>query len=341
MANILVSMLVNVGDVIMMTSALELIKRHYQPGPVRLTALVRPESVDLLTNNPVVDQVLVYPYRSGSPFYGLGELRRKIKAGAFDFFLSLDRRPRGAAAAFLAGIPERVGPIILFDGSRPKFWTRLLYTRATELSQAECAGSQVEMFQLVARRALGLEGRGRITLPPIDPGCDQRIREFLPPAGSGPIIGLCLKTNDPRKTWPAPGYAALMARFKNELKAFIYITGGPSDRPYIEEILSASPKGLALNLAGKTNLPELAALAARSDLFISPDNATAHLIANSSSTPLICLLVGTEPEKIIDSLPKAIFLRFPPSTETQSEARGDQVEMLFEAARELLKGQDQ
>ena len=339
MSNILISMLVNVGDVIMMTSALDLIKRHYQPGPIRLTALVRPESVDLLRGNPVVDQVIVYPYRSGSPLYGLGDLQRQIKAGAFDFFLSLDRRPRGAAAAFLAGVPERVGPEILFDGSRPKFWTRLLYTRTAELSRAECVGSQVEMFQLVARRALRLEGRGQIILPPIDPEGDRRMQEFLPAVGSGPIIGLCVKTNDPRKTWPAPGYAALISRFKNELKAFIYITGGPADRPYIEEMLSASPAGTALNLAGKTNLPELAALAARSDLFISPDNATAHLIANSGSTPLICLLVGTEPEKIIDSMPRARFLRFPPTAEIEAGPLDDQAALVFEAAREFLKGQ--
>lgn len=334
-------MLVNIGDVIMMTSALDLIRRHYQPGSVRLTVLVRPESADLLHSNPAIHQVVIYPYRSGSPLYGLADLRRQIKAGAFDIFLSLDRRPRGAAAAFLAGVPERVGPRILFDGSRPEFWTRLLYTRTVELSPSECAGSQVEMFQLVARRALGIEARGRITLPPIDPGRDRRIREFLPGPGSGPIIGLCLKTNDPRKTWPAPGYAALMARFKNELKAFIYITGAPGDQTYIEEMLSESPEGTALNLAGKTNLPELSALAARSDLFISPDNATAHLIANSASTPLICLLLGTEPDKIIDSMPRASFLRFPPSEGGAAGPLDNQVKMVFEAARELLKGQDQ
>lgn len=339
MSNILVSMLVNVGDVIMMTSTLDLIRNQYSGGPVRLTALVRPEAVDLLANNPVVDQVIIYPYRSGSPLYGLRELRRQIKAEAFDFFLSLDRRPRGAAAAFLAGIPERVGPRILFDGSRPKCWTRFLYSRTVELSQAECAGSQVEMFQLVARRALGLEGRGRITLPPIDPDRDRRVREFLP-AGSGPIIGLCVKTNDPRKTWPASGYAALMARLKSELGAFLYVTGGPADQPYIEDLLSRGPQGLALNLAGQTDLPELAALAARSDLFISPDNATAHLIANSVPIPLICLLVGTEPEKILDSMPRAHFLRFPPSAGAGSGPLGQQIDMLFEAAREYLKGRN-
>lgn len=339
MSNILISMLVNAGDVIMMTSALNLIRRHFSAGPVRMTAMVRPEAVGLLRNNPVVDQVIVYPYRSGSPLYGLWELRRQIKDEAFDFFLSLDRRPRGAAAACLAGIPERVGPRILFDGSRPKYWTRLLYTRTVELSPKECAGSQVEMFQLVARRALRIEGRGQITLPPIDPDRDRRVREFLP-AGSGPVIGLCVKTNDPRKTWPASGYAALMARLKADLGAFLYVTGGPADQPYIEDLLSLGPQGLALNLAGRTDLPEVAALAARSDLFISPDNATAHLIANSVSSPLICLLVGTEPEKIIDSMPRARFLRFPPPADAESGPGLDQVELVYETARALLKGQD-
>lgn len=338
MPNILVSMLVNAGDVIMMTSALELIRRRYPPGQARVGCLVRPEAAELMAANPVVDQVIVYPYRSGSPLKGLGELRRTVKAGSFDFFLSLDRRPRGAAVALLAGIPERVGPKILFDGSRPEFWTRLLFTRTVPLSPAECAGSQVEMFQLATRRALGIEGRGRVTLPPVDPERDRRARELLP-AGSGPVIGLCVKTNDPRKTWPPRNYTALMARFKDDLKAFLYITGGPSDRAYIEDLLDGSRPDLALNLAGRTSLADVAALAARSDLFLSPDNATAHLVANSGSTPLICLLAGTEPEKIIDSMPRAIFLRFPPNINEAPASAPDQVELVFEAARELLRGQ--
>jgi len=346
--NILVSMLVNAGDVIMMTSALELIGRHYPPGEARVGCLVRPESVDLVTGNPVVDQVIVYPYRSGSPFKGLNELRRTVKADAFDLFLSLDRRPRGAAVALLAGIPKRVGPKILFDGSRPEFWTRLLFTRTVALSPAECAGSQVEMFQLVTRRALGIEGVGRVTLPPVDPERDRWARDLISagsgpgigwPGIGGPVIGLCVKTNDPRKTWPPQSYAALMARLKADLKAFLYVTGGPSDRAYVEDLLGGSRSGLALNLAGQTSLADVAALAARSDLFLSPDNATAHLVANSGLTPLICLLVGTEPEKIIDSMPRAKFLRFPLNMDAAPASVPEQVELVFETARELLRGQ--
>lgn len=337
--NILVSMLVNIGDVIMMTSVLDLIGRNYPGGVGRLAVLARPEAVDLLAGHPAADQLIVYPYRSGSPLHGLGRLRQEIRAGRFDLFLSLDRRPRGAAAAFLAGIPRRLGPDILFEGSRPEFWTRLLLTRTVSLSPAECAGSQVEMFQLAARRALEIEGQGRITLPPLTAEAQRRAGELLAGAES-PVIGLCVKTNDPRKTWPAAGYAALTARLKNELGAALYITGGPGDRPYIDELLRGGPPGLALNLAGETTLAELAALAARSDLFITPDNGTAHLAANISATPLICLLSGTGPEKIIDSMPRARFLRFPPQSGADPGLVADQADLIFETVIDLLKGQN-
>ncbi len=338
MRNILVSLLVNLGDVIMMTAALDLIRRHHPPERGRLGVLVRPEAAGLLAGHPQLDDLIVYPYRSGSPLAGFGELRRRIKAGGYDFFLSLDRRPRGAAAALLAGIPRRVGPDILYEGSHPRFWTRPLFTRMVHLTPEECRGDQVEMFQWVARRALELEGRGRITLPPETPENAARAEGLLSSA-RGPVIGLCVKTNDPAKTWPAADYAALMARLKSELNAFLYVTGTAGDREYADQVISAAGDDSSLNLAGQTSFPELAALAARSDLFITPDNGAAHLAANSGLKNMICLLISTTPEKIAGSLAPARFLTLTAAREGEAETDSEQVDLVFQAAAESLRNE--
>lgn len=336
MRSILVSVLVNVGDVVMMTSALDLIRRRFPE--TRLAVLARPEAAEILTGNPVVDKLIVYPYRSGSFFSGLGPVLRQLRAGRHDVFLSLDRRPRGALLAILAGVSGRLGPDRLFAGSRPRSWTRMLFTRTVRMSPEECSGSLVEMFQLVVRRLFHINDRGRITLPPVGPETAAKVAGWLDQAGGRPVIGLCVKTNDPGKTWPAAGFAALLARLKAELNPFIYVTGAPGDAPYVRDLLASFDSGGVLNLAGQTRLMDLVGLAARSDLFISLDNGTAHLAANSGLPRLICLLVATTPDILRDSLSQAHFI-----TVSGQGAEPDQLRreagQIFQAAAGWLKGE--
>lgn len=330
MRSILASMLVNMGDVVMMTAALDLIRQGF-PG-IRIGALVRPEAAELLAGNPAADEVVIYPYKSGSPIYGLGGLVRRIKDGRYDCFLSLDRRPRGAGAAFLAGLKPRIGPELLFEGSRPEFWTRLLFTRTVPMKPEDCVGSQVEMFQLAPRRAFGLEGRGRISLPPPSAEETEKIAALF--EKSGPVIGLGVKTNDPAKTWPRAGFAALIRRLRSELGAPIYVIGAPADRPYVESLLELAGADGVLNLAGKTSLKDLSALAARSDLALLLDNGAAHLMANSGLKRLICLLAGTTPEKIRDSLSQASFIQVSASDDPALIAK--EADLVFQAISDSL-----
>jgi ADP-heptose:LPS heptosyltransferase len=331
-----VSVLVNLGDVVMMTAALDLLRRRFPEA--RLAVLARPEAAEILAGNPVLDELIVYPYRSGSFFSGLGPLRRRLRAGRYDVFVSLDRRPRGVAAALLAGIGERWGPDRLYAGSRPRFWTRPLFTRIARLTPDECAGSQVEMFQLVIRRLFQVDGRGRITLPPVGPETAARVAGWLDGANGRPVVGFCVKTNDPAKTWPAAGFAALLARLKAELNPFLYLTGAPGDAPYVADLLASFDSGGILNLAGRTSLMDLAGLAARSDLFVGPDNGTAHLTANSGLSRFLCLLVATDTDKVADSLAGARFLTVSGEGAGPDRLRRE-ADRVFEAAAGWLKSE--
>ncbi len=327
-------MLVNVGDVVMMTSALDLIAQNF-PG-LRLGVMARPEAAELLRGNPVVDDLIVYPYKSGSPFYGLGELLTKIRAGKYEAFLSLDRRPRGALAALLSGIGERVGPDILFAGARPKWWTRLLFTRKVGMSAEECRGSLAEMFQLAARRAFNISGKGRVTLPPVTAEQKQWVEQILGGAPKKPIVGLCVRTNDPGKTWPKNRFARLMTRLQRELGAFMYVTGGPGDVQYVDELLADLAPVPAISLAGRTSLMDILALAAASDLCITLDNGAAHLMAAGGQKNIICILIATKPKILVDSMPEATFMEFSSKGGWPEEGAEDDAARVFEAARKLI-----
>lgn len=326
MQNILVSLLVNIGDVVMMTAALDLIKKKRPQS--RLTALVRPEAALILAGNPVVDEILIYPYRSGSPLFGLAALRRRIMKNKYDMFLSLDRRPRGAAAAFLAGVTPRIGPDILYEGSKPKFWTKFLFNRTISLRPTEVSGSQVKMFQLVVRRALNLEGRGEITLPPVTPERASKAADLLG-GYRRPLVGFCVKTNNSDKTWPAEGFALIMRKLSAEFGASMFVVGAPGDREYVGRLIEMAKPATALNLAGLTDFLDIPALMDHVDLAVTLDNGAGHLIAASGLKKLVCLLVGTTVDKIIDSMPQAEFKLLSSSSSDSSGVRAEADEVFM------------
>ena len=60
--NILVNSLVNLGDVVLTTSAIALLKQAYPQA--KITMLVRPVVREAVENNPVIDEVLIFDYKS-------------------------------------------------------------------------------------------------------------------------------------------------------------------------------------------------------------------------------------------------------------------------------------
>lgn len=327
------SLLVNIGDVVMMTAALDLIKRQ-RPG-CRLGVIVRPEAQALLDGHPAVDELMVYAYRSGSIGSGLAELRWRLKAGGYNFFLSLDRRPRSAAAAYLAGLSPRVGPNLLFAGSKPELWTKVLFSRLVHMGPQELGGCLVERFQLVARRALNIDGCGHISLAPLTPERQAKAAALLAES-QRPRVAFCVKTNDPSKTWPAEGFAALMGRLWRDFGAFIYVIGAPEDRNYIDRLAALAAPVELKNLAGATELMDIPALMAQTDLAITLDNGAAHLMAAGGVKRLICILTcPMMEEKLKGSLRQAEFKSFLSPAKDRAELLAQADEVWASASRLL------
>ena len=60
--NILVNALVNLGDVVLTTGAIALIKQNFPDSKV--TMLVKGVVADAVRNNPLVDDVIVFDYKA-------------------------------------------------------------------------------------------------------------------------------------------------------------------------------------------------------------------------------------------------------------------------------------
>jgi len=282
--NILVYAMVNLGDVVLLTSAIALLKKAYPQA--HITMLSRPIVREVIEHNPVIDDVILFDYKAKqNSIKQMWSMVQELRRRKFDLAISFDRKLRPALLCLLAGIPVRVGPSRVFD-SKPSRVT-WLYTHTVPITHDLDETLQAETYQEIIRGFTGAVGHEHPVLP--TPTEEQRAKaeSFLSSAAGKRKIGLCVKGTFGLKTWPKEYFAEVVRALNFRYDAAFYVTGAPGDYAYAEDVISTI--GLPVeNLCGKTNLMELAALYGQLDLLISVDTGGAH-IAAVTAVPLVVM----------------------------------------------------
>jgi ADP-heptose:LPS heptosyltransferase len=98
----------------------------------------------------------------------------------------------------------------------------------------------------------------------------------------------------PEKRWPASHYAALAGDFCQ--RGYNPVVLGTSEESEIADVIAAQNNKI-INLAGKTNLFDIAALARNSALSIGNDTGPMHIIAASGSPCLVLFSKHSKPHR--------------------------------------------
>lgn len=299
--NILVSCTLAIGDVVMATSAAALLKKIY-PG-VKITMLVKKLAEEMAVNNPVIDEVLSAEYRQKQAALGyMAEMVRYLKSQRFDLFVSLDGKVRPALLATLAGIPVRIGPKAMFGSNTDM---PLLLTNRYAVGDFKTTHYSDALQDMICQFT-GSSLEADPVLPFIAPENTARADELLNRLPEKKLlIGLCAKTN-PRKTWPADSFVALLDRLATEYDAAFYVVGGGYDRDYNDDLIRRT-RATVTNFCGDTSLVDFMAILAKTDVFISLDTAPMH-IASAMDVPLVAIFGCTAPKSVAPLSKKAIIL---------------------------------
>ncbi len=302
MEAILLSNLNNLGDVICSTAALDLIRKALPDA--RIGFLIRPDAEPVVRGNPLVDDLFVYSYKSGSGVSSIVDMARQVRRKRYGTYISLDRKPRSALVALLAGIHRRVIPNRLHLTTEPRWWMSFLGSEVLEFpkNSFRCL---VEQFSEPVRVALGITGEGHTSLPPLTDSEQARADAVFAGTVGKQRVGYSVRANAKMKNWPAERFAAVMDRLEESRAPFQYVTGAPGDRQYIDSLIGRCRRARPANLAGEATLMETAALAGKSDLFITLDTGAVHVAGNSGIKNLICLFTCTIPEGVLRSAPQA------------------------------------
>jgi lipopolysaccharide heptosyltransferase II len=295
--NILCVRLDMLGDVLMTTPALRALKQS-RPGR-RLTLLTSSAAAALPPLVPEIDDCIIYdapwmkataPRTDSRPDFAMIEQLRRMQFDAAVVFTVFSQNPLPAALlCLLADIPLRLAHCrenpyqLLTDWVRdpePEQFIRHEVRRQLDLvATVDCHTTNEWLSLSVPAEAT------------------HRIRTVLRELGLGsddPWVLIHPGASAPSRRYPPEYFAQAAELLAIDHDLPIVFSGSLGERELIESIRTAIAPP-SHSLAGRLNLPELAALIAQAPLLITNNTGPAH-IAAAVGTPVVDLYAQTNPQ---------------------------------------------
>jgi heptosyltransferase-2 len=291
------------GDAVMALPAVADIRRHFPAG--RLTVAARRSIAPLFSLVDDVDEVLELPGRGG-----LGAMTSwradsdALAAGGFDTAVLFPNSFAAAYAASRARIAERWG----FRTD----WRQRLLTRA--VPKAPGALHQAAYYQALVA-GLGMATGARNARVRVDRGNGEapaaRADELLQAAGIDPVQPFVVLAPGAAygraKQWLPERFAELAAQLVREKGWPVVLIGTKADASVCDDVgraartLGGDPSKL-VSLAGRTDLPTLAGVLARSRAVVSNDSGVMHL-AGAIGAKVVAIFGATNEDRTSPLVP--------------------------------------
>lgn len=134
---------------------------------------------------------------------------------------------------------------------------------------------------------------------------EEFAEEALALLPSGTWVVLVPDNLDQRKVWPEQNYLKLIESFEDKIDGII-LEGSLREKESTDRI-ARELKVPVVNMAGKTNLLQAAAMIKRASVFVGSDSGLGH-IAGAVSTPAMLFFSVDKPERVLPWRAKAEFL---------------------------------
>lgn len=287
--NILIVKLSAIGDVIHALPVAAALKQKFPQA--RITWAVEPPAYDLLTNNPNINEIIIFDKPQCKTIGGLlryaPDFIRTLRQRQFDLALDLQGLFKSAAITYLSGAPKR----FVYCNSR-EF--------SDKVSQKVCGpnsnGHIVDRYLDVARE-LGCQITKSEFIINITDKEATLAAAIAKQAGldiTNPYVILIPGTNWPNKCWPPRQFAQLAEKLFEQHIIPVFV-GTTADRTAMDEIVAKCTIP-PVDLTGKTSLKQLAHIIKNAKTVVAGDTGPMHLAA-ALNTPVIALFGPTDPKR--------------------------------------------
>jgi heptosyltransferase-2 len=257
------------GDVLRTTPLLPGLRRKYPD--TFLTWLTDPESVPLLERNPLIDRLLPFRWESVLP----------LIVERFDAVICLDKEPDLAALATKIEAPEKFGFGLNDRGNLVPFNPSAEYAYRLGMDDELKFRLNSRTYQDIAAEAAGVDDDGEEYIYRLGDDAGSKAVAFFRrcrvPKGR-PAIGLNTGAGSKFETkqWPEGHFLELIRLLQGELKANIFLLGGPREKAFNDRLLKRSPVRV-FHTGTDNSLPEFSGFLDRMDVVVCSDTLAMHL----------------------------------------------------------------
>ncbi|MCD4747663.1 MAG: glycosyltransferase family 9 protein [Bacteroidales bacterium] len=266
----------SIGDVILATPVLE--KLHHFFPEAKIDILLKAGNENLFNDHPFLNNVLIWN-KSGKKYRNFINIIKTIRKRNYDYVINIQRFASSGLITFMSGAKNKIGfnknPFSLFFSKRIKHTIKSGNKHESERN-----------LELI--RSITDSTSFPVKIYPSKKDYDSMSQYKT-------IQYLCIA---PASLWftkqyPIKKWVEFISEIDNAYK--IYFLGSKNDYKICEEIIKTSKHSNSLNLAGKLNFLESAALMKDAKMNYVNDSAPLH-IASAVNAPVTAIYCSTVPE---------------------------------------------
>lgn len=302
-SNVLLVNITRLGDMLQATPTIAGIKRE-NPG-CKITVVVEKQFKEVCQWIPDIDEVisidLTYVvkclHRDGDgiveAYQYFHDIIQDLKSRQFDYSLNMASSAYTALILSLVGAPRIGGWTADEEGCRriESDWARLFASSVFHQNRHFNALNLVDVFRLSAdvidhphQLILQVSDEARTNAASL-------IREFCF-TNTGPLIAVQVGASQAKRQWRTEKFVSLIQKLLDDTDARIVLTGTKSELGIIDPIVTALNSPNVAVAAGRTSIPQLAALLEMSDILVTGDTGTMH-IAVAVGTPVVAMFLAS------------------------------------------------
>lgn len=280
------------GDLLASSSLFRAIKSKYPESVI--TLVVSPANKDAVTKNKYIDRVVVFDKGKHIWLFEFFRFLSVLREG-YDWVIVPVTVSISFTSNLMAGIAKaklKVGPKYL-DGKYNE--ADLFFNKKVVLDWRNHPDMHIADRILDIVRPVGIEPAGyapEVSFDAVDEAFADQFLNHFEEHSDRPVIGLHTGAGKLPNRWYYRNFVSVIRELREKYDACIYLTGSTADLAIIDKIKEELPFTVLACI--DRSIPEVAALIARSDLFITNDTGIMH-VAGSTATPQISLFGPTNP----------------------------------------------
>ncbi|RIL12541.1 MAG: hypothetical protein DCC75_00265 [Proteobacteria bacterium] len=301
--NVFLVNITRLGDMLQATPTIAGLKM--ENPECKVTVLVEKQFEDVCHNIPNIDTVMSLDLgmtvrslaREGDgiidAYEYVSEVVQDLRGKNFDYCLNMSSSPYTALLLKLVGITRNGGWTADEEGYRviESDWAKLFATSVFHQNRQYNSLNLVDVFRCSA----DVDKHPKQLLIKVTEKAKADVQSLLAQAnfqGDGPLVAIQAGASQGKRQWSREKFVRLIDNLCTQLNARVVLTGSKKELAIIDPIKAGCRSSNVFVAAGKTDIPQLAALLEACDILITGDTGPMHMSV-AVGTPVIAMFLAS------------------------------------------------